>query len=238
MRRQVRRAAAMILCMAAILTACGKKEEAIVSVEPEARDLTAETEAGSEEEQQADDRMEEAAGDTQERQAAAPGTVLGEEEQTLLLEGLEETQTVQRVQGSFGYSFAFSAESFAFTPGDTEDLLLPAGAQNPEEALAFLTVSENLEYALEELADELVLGCDQECLVEDLTIGEEEYPAIWITYTEETPQGMRQVDDYLVGFETHVFRIHIVCMEEALEGLYGRLQVVLSTLRFDSIAEG
>ena len=94
------------------------------------------------------------------------------------------------------------------------------------------------EYALEELADEIVLTCEEECTVEEITVGEEEYPATWISYTQERGDELCYTDYYLIGYEGRIYQIRLDCQEDALEGLGMRQQIALSTLRLDSVAEG
>lgn len=237
-----------ILGLAAVLWGCGNKEEAVVFVE----------EAPKEETQPVDEEAWEdgssiSSPESQPGERPEPGNVLGEE--TIFLYQGEEGQqmTLQRVQGSFGYSLAYTANTHAFCPAEPEaqtasgesaleepgDMLVPAEyGEEPESSPVFMAISENLEFALEELADEIVFNCQEECLVEEIWIGEEEYPATWITYTEETEGRMRQVDYYLAGFETHVFVIKMVCPLDELESWSGDQQLILSTLHFDSGAEG
>ena len=202
-------------CLALMLCGCEPRKEAVISLDAEGAQET-DLLAGF----------------------PAPGTVLGIEEVVLYRDGQEESLQLQREQGSCGYSMAYDTRVLTLELTDAKDVLLPDGQNSPDAAEAYLTIEENVEYAVEELADELVLSCDWECSVEELTIGEEEYPATWICCTEESGQEALQVEYYLVGFETHVFQIRLVCKETATEELYENLQVALSTLRFDSIAEG
>ena len=237
----------LVIGLLALAPGCGKKEEAVVFVE----------EATEEDTVLPQDEPVEGEGKVLEepglpKEASQPGTVLGEEEMLLYLDGQEQTLLMRRVQGSFGYTLAFEGSKYALVAGEMEDMVVstqgdPAEAQEGvgeqergavADGQVYMTISENLDYALEELADELVLTCDVECLVEELTIGEEEYPAIWISYTREEDGQFVQVDTYLVGFETHVFQIEIECPEQELGTRGDVQQIILSTLRFDSIAEG
>ncbi len=234
-----------------LLAGCGKKEEAVVFVEEAAEEDTV-----LPKEEPVEGEGKGAAEPGLPKELPEPGTVLGEEEMLLYLDGEEQTLLLRRVQGSFGYSLAFEGDTYALVAGEVEDVVvlaeaLPAaqvqeGQETAGEAGAeaqgggpvYMTISENLDYALEELADELVLTCDVECLVEEITIGEEEYPAIWISYMREENGEAYQVDTYLVGFETHVFQIEMECPEQELGSRGDVQQIILSTLRFDSIAEG
>lgn len=238
----------VVLGLAASLWGCGKKEEAVVFVE----------EAPKEESQLIDegewvDEGGIGGANSQSGEQPEPGAVLGEET-IFLYQGEEGQQMIlKRVQGSFGYSLAYTGDAHTFCLAGTDvqaasgeenleepgDLLVPAEyGGDPGNSPVTLTIGENLDYALEELADEIVLTCEEECLVEETWIGEEEYPATWITYTEETEEGTRQVDYYLAGFETHLFVIKTVCPLDELGSQGEDQQLILSTLRFDSGAEG
>lgn len=228
-----------ILGLAGGLPGCGKKEEAVVFVE----------EAPKEEAQLIDegewmDENGRSAADVSSGGEALPGAVLGEES-FFLYQGEKGQQIVlQRVQGSFGYSLAYDAKVFVFSPDKEGDVIsseeyAASSLEGETGADVFcMTIRENMDYALEELADQIVLTCEQECLVEDTWIGEEEYPAVWITYTEERNGTACQIDYYLAGFEEHVFQIQMVCPEEKLETWGEQQQLILSTLRFQSRAEG
>lgn len=100
-----------VLGLAAMLPGCGKKEEAVVFVE----------EAPKEESQLIDEEeWEDESGisgvDVASGEELEPGAVLGEE--TIFLYQGEEGQqmTLQRVQGSFGYSLAYTADAYKFCP--------------------------------------------------------------------------------------------------------------------------
>lgn len=228
-----------ILGLAGGLSGCGKKEEAVVFVE----------EAPKEETQLIDegewmDENGRSAADISSGEEALPGTVLGEET-FFLYQGEEGQQMVlQRVQGSFEYSLAYDAKVFVFSADKEGDMILSEEyaasslEEETEPAVFCMTICENMDYALEELADQIVLICEQECLVEDTWIGEEEYPAVWITYTEERNGTSCQIDYYLAGFEDRVFQIQMICPEEELETWGEQQQLILSTLRFQSKAEG
>ena len=213
---------------------CGKKEEAVVFVEEAPEEDTAAPEEEFLDEQNTKAASEKTAG------WAEPGSVLGEEQMSLYLGEEERKLTLRRTQGSFGYSLAFDPEVYMLEIGEEKDAVRGVEGTGNDQAAGqvLMTISENLDYALEELADELVWNCQEECLVEELTIGEEEYPAIWISYTTEEEGQLRQVDIYLVGFETHVFEIEMECPEQELDTRGADQQIILSTLRFDSMAEG
>lgn len=237
-----------ILGLAAMLPGCGKKEEAVVFVEEAPKEETQLIDEEEWEDESGISSVETKAGEQPE-----PGAVLGEET-IFLYQGEEGQQMIlQRIQGSFGYSLAYTADAYKFCLaepgaqntsgeepwGETGDLLVPVEyGTEPENSPVRMTIAENMDYALEELADEIVFTCEEECLVEEIWIGEEEYPATWITYTEETETGTFQVDYYLTGFETHVFVIKMVCPLDDLGSWGEDQQLILSTLRFDSGAEG
>lgn len=223
---------ALTICLMPVFSGCQKQEEAVISVTV-AEPLEEESAKPLDKKDASSDLAAESA-----IEQVLPGAVFGEEEVLMYSEEQEIIKTLQRVQGNYGYSLAYEAEMFTFSMDETEDCLFPIETESRESAKAFLAISENLDYALEELADELVLNCEEECLVEEVSVGEEEYPAIWISYTEETEQGPRQVEYYLIGFENRVFQIELSCMEEVMEAYYDGLQIALSAMRLDSIAEG
>ena len=72
----------------------------------------------------------------------------------------------------------------------------------------------------------------EECSVEEMTIGEGEYPALWVSYAEGTEPDSRSCSLY-------VFRYNSVLYVAQLDGmvgdtqLAGELNTILSTLRFD-----
>ena len=84
----------------------------------------------------------------------------------------------------------------------------------------------------EELADQYVADSGEECSVEEMTIGEGEYPALWVSYAEGTEPDSRSCSLY-------VFRYNSVLYVAQLDGmvgdtqLAGELNTILSTLRFD-----
>ena len=210
---------------------CAKQEEAIISVESETK-LDSEDLTGTIE--------------VQPDQNVLPGYSLQmgeaieyEPEVVTVFTGEEELErTFRRVQGNYGYSIAYDEEYLSFQPDELLDQIASVEAETLDTAQVRMYISENLEYALEELADQIVLGCDQECLVEETVIGEEEYPATWISYAEESKGGTYKVEYYLIGFENRVMEIQVIYQEETMDEYYGLIQVVLSTLRLESIAEG
>ena len=214
------------------ITGCAKQEEAIISVETELpaeadEDLTGTIEVGPDQDELGGKSLN------------ISDSVEGETEIVTVFSGEEEAErTFYRVRGNYGYSIAYDEEYLRFQPDELLDQLFSVDAETADTAQVRIYISENLEYALAELADQIVLGCAQECLVEELVIGEEEYPATWITYTEEAKGSVRQVDYYLIGFENRVMEIQVICDEAAIEEYYGLIQMVLSTLRLESIAEG
>ncbi len=228
----------VVLGLNGVLSGCGKKEEAVVFVEEAPEEETQVIDEGEWKDENSGSTADASSGEQEE-----PGSVLGEET-IFLYQGEEGQQMIlQRVQGSFGYSLAYDAKTFAFSVNKEGDKILPeeytgSSLEEGAELPVCMTICENMDYALEELADQIVFTCEQECLVEETWIGEEEYPATWITYTEEIDGVVRQIDYYLAGFEDHVFQIQMICPEKELETWGEQQQLILSTLRFYSKAEG
>jgi len=217
------------------LTGCEKQQEAVISVETEVmeEEMAESVESSLQVREESDVvKVLPIPAETE------PGAVLKAEEVTLYTEMGEVQKTFYRMRGNYGYSIALDMDYLKFVLDESADRIFVNRSANAEASEALLLISENLEYALEELADEIVLSCSQECLVEEVVLGEEDYPATWITYTENTERGTHQVEYYLIGFENRVIEIQLICMESAMDTYYDIMQVTLSTLRLDSIAEG
>ena len=101
-----------------------------------------------------------------------------------------------------------------------------------EQEAAFLSIRTEDAPSAEELADQYVADSGEECSVEEMTIGEGEYPALWVSYAEGTEPDSRSCSLY-------VFRYNSVLYVAQLDGTVGNaemtaeLNTILSTLRFD-----
>ncbi len=160
------------------------------------------------------------------------GTVLGEEEILVLVEGEAQCMQYTRIQGNGDYSLAYDAKQFVLQKSEAELLLESAVFGCDSDTPVFLRVyKENTESA-EALAEQFVLESNEECSAEELTVGEGEYPAIWVGFAEGMEADSRTCDWYLLRHNEQLYVVQMVCFLEAQEGLGGTMQTILSTLRF------
>ena len=157
------------------------------------------------------------------------GTVLGEEEVIVMSpEGEPQTALYTRVRGNGDFSIAYDKSRFSIAVSAGELCFEPAG----EQEAAFLSIRTEDAPSAEELADQYVADSGEECSVEEVSIGEGEYPALWVSYAEGTEPDSRSCSLY-------VFRYNSVLYVAQLDGmvgdtqLAGELNTILSTLRFD-----
>ncbi len=235
MDRYKNRIVVFAFCLLLFMTGCRSSDEAVISVEPAADQYDQIDTADSS--HSVIQKQNTTLKNTM-LYKNAPGTFLQEERVLTYTDAGAVYMNFYRMQGNYGYSVAFDIEKFCFELDESVDRIYINGSNRPDASDAVLYISENAEYALEELADKIVLECKQECNVEEVTIGEEEYPATWITYQENTERGTRKTDYYLIGYENRVLEIQLICSEEMDQSYYEQLQIILSTIRLDSIAEG
>lgn len=157
-----------------------------------------------------------------------PGTVLCEEEITLMIENEPQTENYTRIQGSGGYSVAYDAERFSVESSEEE--LRFVSLDFPE---IFVSIRREESDSLEALADAYVYESNEECTVEEVTVGEGEYPATWVNFAEGTEADSRTCDMYLLRYNGNIYVMQLDCFVEAYEGLGEVQQTILSTLRFD-----
>ena len=157
------------------------------------------------------------------------GTVLGEEEVIVMSpEGEPQTALYTRVRGNGDFSIAYDKSRFSIAVSAGELCFEPAG----EQEAAFLSIRTEDAPSAEELADQYVADSGEECSVEEVSIGEGEYPALWVSYAEGTEPDSRSCSLY-------VFRYNSVLYVAQLDGTVGNaemtaeLNTILSTLRFD-----
>lgn len=218
------RGAALLLAavLALGLGGCKKREAAEIAV-PHVRDAKESQVSQTEEQKEAALGLE-----------TKPGTVLGEEEVTLMIEGESQTVSYIRIQGSGGYSIAYDPVIFSLESDEVETRLVslkfPEAGEWPA---VFVSIRTEEGVSLEELADTYVYNSDEECTVEEVTVGEGEYPATWISYTEGTDSMSRTCDLYLLRYNEKNYVMQLDCFLEAYEGLGEVQQTILSTLRFD-----
>lgn len=170
------------------------------------------------------------------------GTVLGEEEITVMtLDGEPQTALYQRVRGNGDFSIAYDTERFAMTASLDELRFVPRNSgegqadgatDSGENAAVFLSIRTEEAPSAEELADQYVAESDEECSVEEVTIGEGEYPALWVSYAEGTTPESRSCSLYVFRYNNVLYVAQLDCSVGNTEML-GELNTVLSTLRFD-----
>ena len=157
------------------------------------------------------------------------GTVLGEEEVIVMSpEGEPQTALYTRVRGNGDFSIAYDKSRFSIAASAGELRFEPSG----EQEAAFLSIRTEDAPSAEELADQYVADSGEECSVEEMTIGEGEYPALWVSYAEGTEPDSRSCSLY-------IFRHNSALYTAQLDGTAGNVEMtaelntILSTLRFD-----
>ena len=168
---------------------------------------------------------------------AAAGTVLGEEEVVVMSEeGEPQTAAYTRVRGNGDFSVAYDPAQFSLAASE-EELRFELGTGNSEEnsgggAEVFLSIRREDAPSAEQLADHYVAESDEECSVEDVTIGEGEYPAMWVSYAEGTSADSRTCSIYIFRHNEALYAAQLDSTVEAAEEL-AEMHTILSTLRFD-----
>ena len=212
-----------LLCLAAIAVLCGCSgtRTGEVSV-PEVQDIG---QAGIEEEE------------VQEPEpivvGKGPGSVLGEEEVVLMREGETVSVPYNRIQGINDFTIAYDPESFTLEIANNELCFYSHSYGADSETPVFVKITESEEESSETLADQYVADSNEECMVEEVTIGEGEYPAAWISYSEGTDSGSRTCDIYIFRYNERLYVAQMDCFVEAYESLGAIQESILSTLRFD-----
>ncbi len=69
--------------------------------------------------------------------------------------------------------------------------------------------------------------------MEEVTIGEGEYPAFWVRYGTETPDGEKVCDRYILRHNERLYVVQIDCSLDLCDTAGAEQQTILSTLRFD-----
>lgn len=162
-----------------------------------------------------------------------PGSVLGEEEIVLMQEGETVTVPYNRIQGINDFTIAYDPESFTLEAGDRELCFYSYSYGADSETPVFVKITESEEESSEALADQYVADSNEECMVEEVTIGEGEYPATWISYSEGTDAKSRTCDIYIFRYNEKLYVVQMDCFVEAYESLGAIQESILSTLRFD-----
>lgn len=169
------------------------------------------------------------------------GTVLGEEEITVMTpEGEPRTALYQRIRGNGDFSIAYDAERFEMTASAQELRFAPADreAVQSESSLSeetdsvFLSIRREDAPSAEELADQYVAESGEECSVEEVTVGEGEYPAVWVSYAEGTSPESRSCNLYVFRYNKVLYVAQLDCTVGDTAAL-AELNTMFSTLRFD-----
>ena len=164
---------------------------------------------------------------------AEPGTVLGEEEVTLMKEGEAQTVPYTRVQGMEGITIAYDPAVFTLKAGEKELRFDAISYGSDSDTPVFLSITETEGNSAETLADQYAAESNEECLTEEVSIGEGEYPAIWVSYAEGTDAKSRTCDLYVFRYNEKLYVVRMDCLVEAYEGMGAEQESILSTLRLD-----
>lgn len=163
----------------------------------------------------------------------APGTLLGEEEVILMEEGQAVAVSYTRIQGMEDFTIAYDPDFFTFD-ADEKELRFDAVSYGKDSSTpVFVRITETDGDSVEALADQYVSESNEECLTEEVTIGEGEYPAIWVNYAEGTDASSRTCDMYVLRYNEKLYVVQMDCFVEAYESLGAVQESILSTLRFD-----
>lgn len=214
--RKRRRTACLLFCMAICLCGCGKKETGEIVV-------LEESESKEPEENQVEEEIV-AVLDVE----AKPGAILGEEEITLMQGDSLEEVMYTRVQAAQEASIAYDPEHFSMDIEGEGICLLDLRSLKSQ-----ISIREEQGDSTESLVDTYVYESNEECLVEDVTIGEGEYPATWVSYSEGTEEDDRTCDLYVLRYNERLYVIRLDCTVSLYEEVGEEQQMILSTLRFD-----
>ena len=69
--------------------------------------------------------------------------------------------------------------------------------------------------------------------MEEVTAGEGEYPAIWVSYSEGMDPESRTCDLYVIRYNEKLYVVQMDCFVEGYEEMGAAQESLLSTLRFD-----
>ena len=155
------------------------------------------------------------------------------EEVIFMLEGVPESQSYTRIQGRDNFSIAYNPEQFKVVTTQEELRFESISYGMESETPVFVSIREVLGESVEEVADRFVMESNEECTVEELTVGEGEYPAVWVGFSEGTDAASRTCDMYILRYNEKIYVIQMDCFLEAYGGLGASQALILSTLRFD-----
>ena len=218
----LRRAAAGV-CLLGLLTAwgCGRSDAEVTVPQVEVVEQPQISQTEEQKEAQLDPE-------------AKAGTVLGEEEVIVMSsEGESQTSLYTRVRGNGDFSIAYDPAQFSLTASEEELRFEPEAFGEAGDMAVFLSIKKEDAPSAEELADQYVEESGEECSVEDVTVGEGEYPAIWVSYAEGTSDDSRTCDLYLFRYNEELYVAQLDCTVGAYGELGEAQNAILSTLRFD-----
>ncbi|MCI8374811.1 MAG: hypothetical protein HFI29_05160 [Lachnospiraceae bacterium] len=217
------------LILSAVLCGCGAGEKTGEVSVPQVRQANESEQAEENKTESVPEEGEPAPGLT----GFEPGAFLGEEEVILMEEGEPVSVSYRRIQGIDGFTIAYDPAAFTLEAGE-EELCFYASSHGPDSKTpVFVKIWGTEGASTEALADQYVADSNEECTVEEVTIGEGEYPATWISYAEGTEGDSRTCDLYIFRYNEKLYTVWMDCFVEAYEGLGSAQESILSTLRFD-----
>ena len=148
-------------------------------------------------------------------------------------EGEPQTAMYTRVRGNGDFSLAYDTSEFSLTASENELRFEALSDGEADAASAFLSLRKEDAPSAEELADQYVAESGEECAVEEVTVGEGEYPAIWVSYAEGTSGDSRTCDLYVFRYNEELYVAQLDCTVADYENLGSAEHMILSTLRFD-----
>jgi len=161
-----------------------------------------------------------------------PGSILGEEEVILMLDGQPECVVYTRIQGNEDYSVAYDPEQFSVSVTEKEVRFTAIDFDEACETPVVLSIRTTEGESAEVLAEQYVSESNEECRIEEVTIGEGEYPAFGVSYAEGTEADSRTCDIYVLRLNQQLYVIQIDCLASVYENLGAVQHTILSTLRF------
>lgn len=162
------------------------------------------------------------------------GTLLGEEEVVVMTkEGEPETTRYTRVRGNGDFSIAYDPAVFTMNASEEELRFEEKNADDTGALPIFISIQKKEEDSSEKLSDFYVEQSGEECSVEEVSVGEGEYAALWVSYAEGTDSESRTCDIYIIRHNESLYAVQLDCNVGSYESLGEAQQTILSTLRFD-----
>src|SRR5699024_9662960 len=114
-------------------------------------------------------------------------------------------------RGNGDFSLAYDTSEFSLTASENELRFEALSDGEADAASAFLSLRKEDAPSAEELADQYVAESGEECAVEEVTVGEGEYPAIWVSYAEGTSGDSRTCDLYVFRYNEELYVAQLDC---------------------------